>query len=225
MPMPLLPTLGLTIVYIGHFAAAAVILAVAPETPALPIAVAVAWPDIVWPGLVFAGKESVKVDRNNPLQSRVKFTSYPYSHSLVLGGALSIVPALLAGLIYQSVLVGVLFWVGVLSHWLLDAVVHLRDLPVLGWGRNDRRVGFGLWARPRLAFVLEYVFFAASVLLVAPPSMFVGLLGGGLLLHLFNINSFFGFTKKNPVGTPKRFALLALVGYVIAIIWFTMSWQ
>ncbi|WP_426302147.1 hypothetical protein [Arthrobacter sp. R-11] len=215
----------MSLVYVGHFAAAAVILAAVPEAPALPIAVAVAWPDIVWPALVFAGKERVKVDRNDPLQSRVEFTSYPYSHSLVLGSALSLLPALLAGLIYQSVLVGVLFWVGVLSHWLLDAVVHLRDLPIRGWGRGDRFVGLGLWSRPRLAFVLEYAFFAATVLVVAPSSMLPGLLGGGLLLHLFNINSFFGLTKQNPVGTPKRFALLALVGYVFAIIWFTMSWQ
>ncbi|MDI2033292.1 hypothetical protein [Paenarthrobacter nitroguajacolicus] len=211
--------------YIGHYAAAAVILAVAPEAPVLPIAVAVAWPDIVWPALVFAGKESVHVDRDDPLQSRVKFTSYPYSHSLVLGSVISLVPALLAGAIYQSVFVGALFWIGVLSHWLLDAVVHLRDLPVLGWGSDDRRVGLGLWARPRLAFALEYTFFAVTVLLVAPQTMFVGLLGGGLLLHLFNINSFFGFTKKNPVGTPKRFATLALVGYIFAIIWFMMSWR
>ncbi len=211
--------------YIGHFAAAAAILVVAPEAPALPVAVAVAWPDLVWPALVFAGKERLKVDRDNPLQTGVEFTSYPYSHSLVLGGALSLLPALLAGLIYQSALVGVLFWIGVLSHWLLDAVVHLRDLPIRGWGRSDRRIGLGLWSRPRLAFVLEYAFFAATALLLAPPSMLVGLLGGGLLLHLFNINSFFGFTKSNPFGTPKRFALLALVGYAFAIAWFTMAWQ
>lgn len=211
--------------YIGHFAAAAAILAVVPEAPALPIAVAVAWPDLVWPALVFAGKERLKVDRDNPLQTGVEFTSYPYSHSLVLGGALSLLPALLAGLTYQSVLVGILFWIGVLSHWLLDAVVHLRDLPIRGWGQNDRRIGLGLWSRPRLAFALEYALFAVTVLLLAPSSMHLGLLGGGLLLHLFNINSFFGFTKNNPFGTPKRFALLALVGYAFAIAWFTMSWQ
>ena len=161
----------------------------------------------------------------SPLQSAVEFTSYPYSHSLVLGGALSLVPALFAGVIYQSVLVGVLFWLGVLSHWILDAVVHLTDLPVRGWGRSDCRVGLGLWSRPRLAFALEYVFFAVTAVMVAPSSMHVGLLGGGLLLHLFNINSFFGFTKRNPVGTPNRFALLALAGYVVAILWFTMSWR
>ena len=211
--------------YIGHFAAAAAILAVVPEAPVLPIAVAVAWPDLVWPALVFAGKERLKVARDNPLQTGVEFTSYPYSHSLVLGGALSLVPALFVGLIYQSALVGILFWIGVLSHWLLDAVVHLRDLPIRGWGPNDRRIGLGLWSRPRLAFALEYALFAVTVLLLAPSSMHPGLLGGGLLLHLFNINSFFGFTKNNPFGTPRRFALLALVGYAFAIAWFTMSWQ
>jgi hypothetical protein len=70
------PAVGFALVYIGHFAAAAVILTVGPEVPALPIAVAVAWPDLVWPALVFAGKERVKVDRDNPLQAGVEFTSY-----------------------------------------------------------------------------------------------------------------------------------------------------
>jgi hypothetical protein len=30
------------------------------------------------------------------------------------------------------------------SHWLLDTIVHLPDLPILGFNK-DKKVGFGLW--------------------------------------------------------------------------------
>jgi hypothetical protein len=86
-------------------------------------------------------------------------------------------------------------------------------------------VGWGLWSHPRLAFVLEYAFFAVVALATAPRSALVGLLGGALLLHALNANSFFGFTKANPTGTPNRYAALALGGFAAAIVWFTLAWQ
>lgn len=216
--------------YIGHYAAAAALLAIAPETPVLPVAVAVAWPDIVWSGLVAAGVEKVRVDPKSPLQSAIQFTSYPYSHSLVLSGLLTLVPAVAFGLAYGNAWVGIVFWLGALSHWLLDVPVHLKDLPVLGRlhgreGGRDRFVGWGLWSRPRLAFGVEYVFFALVALTTAPRSALVGLLAGALLLHALNANSFFGFTKANPTGTPRRYAALALGGFAASTAWFTLAWQ
>lgn len=61
--------------------------------------------------------------------------------------------------------------------------------------------------------------------LFAPSHLYAGVLGGGLILHLFNVNSAFGFTRKNPFGTPKAFAVVTLVGYAAAIAWFLMAWQ
>ncbi|RWZ78391.1 MAG: hypothetical protein EOT05_01355 [Candidatus Microsaccharimonas sossegonensis] len=128
------------------------------------------------------------------------------------------------GVLYQSVWVAFLFWLGALSHWLFDAAVHIRDLPVFGRKRNDIYVGLGMWTIPRVAFVFEYAFFAIVMLITAQPSAWSGLLIGGLALHLLNANSFFRFTKTNPTGTPKSYATLALVGFFGAIIWFTFTW-
>lgn len=211
--------------YIGHYAAAAVLVAAIPGAPIPAAAVGVAWPDLVWPILVMAGREQVTVDRDDPLQRAVRFDSYPVSHSLVLSNLLALVPAAIFAIVYQSWIAGLVFWLGAVSHWILDLVVHRADLPLLGLGGHDRKLGAGLWDLPKTAFVLEYLFFAASVLLIASPGMYAGLLGGGLLLHLFNANSAFGFTRRNPLGTPARFASLTLVGYVAAIAWFAMAWQ
>ena len=211
--------------YIGHFAAAAVLVTLVPASPVIPIAVGVAWPDLVWPVLVVMGREHVTVNRKDPLQRSIRFDSYPFSHSLVLSNLFTLVPAAIVALLYDSVLLGVLFWVAAFSHWVLDLVVHLPDLPVLGFGGKDRTLGFGLWQYPRTAFVTEYIFFAAVVLLTARPTAFVGVLSGGLCLHLLNANSFFGFSRYNPFSTPTRLALITLVGYVGAIAWFTLAWK
>ena len=211
--------------YIGHYAVAAALVTLVPASPVTPIAVGVAWPDLVWPVLVFIGREHVTVNRSDPLQRSIRFDSYPFSHSLVLSNLFTLVPAVIVAFLYDSVLLGVLFWVATLSHWVLDLVVHLPDLPVLGFGGNDRTLGFGLWRYPRTAFVTEYVFFATVVLLTARPAAFVGVLSGGLGLHLLNANSFFGFSRQNPFSTPTRLALITLVGYVGAIAWFTLAWK
>jgi len=211
--------------YIGHYAAAGAILAIAPGTPVFPIAVAVAYPDLLWPLLVYLGKEKVKVSPMNPLQKAIKFSSYPHSHSLVRSAALNLIPSIIFGLLYQNVWVAVFFWLGALSHWLLDAVVHIKDLPLVGSKKGDTYVGLGLWAVPKFAFVFEYIFFAVVILLTAQSSAWLPLLIGGLVLHALNANSFFAFTKKNLTKTSNQYATLALVGFAVAIAWFTLSWK
>ncbi|GIT81498.1 hypothetical protein LLS1_31670 [Leifsonia sp. LS1] len=210
--------------YIGHYAAAAALVTLVPESPVLPAAVGVAWPDLLWPALVIVGVERVTVSPTDPLQRAVRFDAYPFSHSLVLGNLIAILPAVVIGSAYQNVVAGLVFWLAALSHWVLDLVVHQPDLPVIGFGIGDHRLGAGLWRNPRFTFVAEYMFFAAVVVTTARPSMLVGVLGGGLLLHLFNANSAFAFTKRNPLDTPTRFALVTLVGYVAATAWFEMAW-
>ena len=91
----------------------------------------------------------------------------------------TLAPAAIIALLYNSVLVGVLFWVAAISHWVLDLVVHMHDLPVLGFSGKDHKLGFGLWQYPRVAFVTEYIFFATVVLFTAQPTAYVGVLSGG----------------------------------------------
>ncbi len=65
---------------------------------------------------------------------------------------------IIAGVLNSPLVIPV-FVAGSASHWLLDTMVHLKDLPVLGFN-GDTKVGLGLWKRGRLAFVAEYAFYA-----------------------------------------------------------------
>jgi hypothetical protein len=203
--------------FIGHFAIAFLLARLFPQVPLLISLVAVSFPDLVWPLLVFAGIEKVKVNPESALQKYLVFEKYPYSHSLIFTNFVALAIGLTLALILSNPLVALVFTVGSASHWILDSIVHLPDLPVLGFGRRDRKIGLGLWRNGHLAFVLEFIFYAAVTRAVLPGRLVSGALLLGSLFHLVNANSFFGFTRKNPFKTPASYALITLIGFALFI--------
>jgi hypothetical protein len=205
--------------FIGHVAGAELLHVLFPETPVWVGMVGVSFPDLLWGVTIFAGIERVEVDPKSPLQSHIRFVHYPYSHSLVLTNLIALIPAAIIGafLGWQAALVFVL---ASISHWLLDVIVHLPDLPVLGFGR-DSKVGFGLWRYGWAALIVEYALFAAATLAFVPSGKWAAVLIAGLVLHAINLNTFLGLTKDNPFKTGKVYAAAALGGYIVLIVVFT----
>jgi hypothetical protein len=203
--------------FIGHFAIAFLLARLFPQVPVLIPLIAVSFPDLVWPLLIFAGIEKVKVNPDSALQKYLFFEKYPYSHSLIFTNFMALSVGLALALILGNPLVALIFTVGSASHWVLDSVVHLPDLPVLGFGRRDRKVGLGLWRNGPLAFVLEFIFYTAVTIAVLPRRLVSGALLLGTVFHLINANSFFGFTRKNPFRTPASYALITLIGFAFFI--------
>ncbi|WP_121353883.1 metal-dependent hydrolase [Flavisolibacter nicotianae] len=116
--------------------------------------------DLLWPTLLMLKVEKAAISPGGPVP--LSFTHYPVSHSLlaVLGWAV------LFGLLYFLVKKnrGAAIMVGccVVSHWLLDLVVHLPDLPLYPGG-NDF-YGLGLWKVKTIELLVELLLFAAGVL-------------------------------------------------------------
>ncbi len=199
--------------YIGHFAIAYLLIRLVPGVPPLIPLIGVGFPDILWPILIFLGVEEAELNPDSPLQKDVRFTSYPYSHSLVV----SFVISCIAGLVIASIInpiAGAVFVIASVSHWFLDAVVHLRDLPITGF-RNGRKVGLGLWNRPKMTFAIEFIFYALVVLLAMPTAYIPPLLVLGAAAHLLNASSVFGLTKTNPFKSIKPYAIFCIIGFVM----------
>jgi hypothetical protein len=93
------------------------------------------------------------------------FVAYPVSHSLAMAAAWGV----LFGLVYWAVRryrAGA--WVAgacVVSHWLLDLVVHRPDLPLVPGG--TAKVGLDAWSSLPLTLVLELAVFGAGVAMYA----------------------------------------------------------
>jgi len=149
--------------FIGHFGVGFGAKASAPKTSLGTLFLASMLLDLLWPSLLLVGAERVRIAPGITKVTPLDFEYYPISHSLlaVIGWAV------LMGLSYQaikryprgSIVLGVL----VVSHWVLDLIVHRPDLQ-LAPGSNVR-VGFDLWASLPGTLVVELGIFAVGVVI------------------------------------------------------------
>lgn len=146
--------------FIGHFALGFAAPRFAPQLPLTASFLACQFLDLIWPVLVLAQLEHVRVDPHVTAFTPLVF-EYPWSHSLLaaaLYGALGFVVVRAIGLGTRS---GAVVLVLVLSHWLLDFLSHAPDLPLTPWGSS--KLGLGLWNLPWLTLVTEVSLFALGV--------------------------------------------------------------
>ena len=66
-----------------------------------------------------------------------------------------------------------------------------------------------------MAFFVELLFFAAFAAAFVGAGSLPWVLTVGILFHLINANSFFGFSRKNPFGSPNAYAAAALLGFAL----------
>ena len=200
--------------FIGHFAVAFLLWRLFPSLPLPIILVSVGFPDLLWSLLVPAGLEKVRINPDSPLQKFIVFEKYPYSHSLILTNVWSLILGGVIAVVLKNPLVLPVFVLGSASHWMLDTVVHLKDLPILGFN-GDRKVGAGLWRRGPIAFVVEYAFYMIVTALVLSGLALVYALAIGTIFQLINLPSFISSNRKNMAKTSNGYAALALAGFGI----------
>ena len=119
--------------------------------------------DLLWPLMLLFGIERVEIDPGNTALTPLNFTHYPVTHSLfsvlIWGIIFGITYYLIKKDLKSSIWLGAL----VLSHWVLDLLVHKPDLQLMPW--SEFRVGLGLWNNPAVSIVLELLIFAAGIYL------------------------------------------------------------
>ena len=150
--------------FLGHFAAS---LAASRAEPRLPLGtslLAAQLPDAVWPYLLLAGVERVTIAPGDTAFTPLRFDSYPWSHSLLAVTAWGCLFALLMRLRGRVMRAVALAGLLVVSHWVLDAVCHRPDMPVLPGGPF---VGLGLWNSVAATLILESLMFAGAVFFYA----------------------------------------------------------
>jgi len=146
-------------VFIGHFALGFAAKRAAPRASLAVLFGAAQLADLLWPLLVAAGVEQVRIDPGNTAFTPLDFVSYPYSHSLLtlaLWGALFgwvfRAPTRPRGALLLAALV--------VSHWVLDFITHRPDMPLYPGGP---KVGLDLWASVPATVAIETVMFVAGV--------------------------------------------------------------
>jgi hypothetical protein len=151
--------------FVGHYGVALAIKRAEPKISLGVLFLAAQLADILWGCFLLIGWEQVRiVPDSNPLLT-FEFIDYPISHSLVgmlcAGFGAAVVyyswPTRDTSRHWQaSVVVGLT----VVSHYVLDLIVHQRDLPLAG--NDSPKLGLGLWNHFGLSVALELIVLLAG---------------------------------------------------------------
>jgi membrane-bound metal-dependent hydrolase YbcI (DUF457 family) len=146
--------------FIGHFGLSFASSPAAPRTSLGVLIAACQLPDLIWPIFVLAGLERIRIVEGENSFLNLVFEHYPWTHSLVM----VFTWAVAAGVFYRvwrrddrgAVMVGAL----VLSHWVLDWITHVPDLPLYP---GSALFGLGAWRSVPLTLGIEIPLFALGV--------------------------------------------------------------
>jgi hypothetical protein len=134
--------------FVGHYGLAFAAKRLEPRLSLVGASIAAQLVDLLFLGFALLGVEQIRIVPGFAAASHYQFVSYPLSHSLVA----ALVWAVVAAAVYYSwptrdtahhtrrtVIVMLL----VASHWFLDLVVHVPDLPLAG--DDSPKLGLGLY--------------------------------------------------------------------------------
>lgn len=161
--------------FIGHYAVALASKRAAPNTSLGTLFLSAQLVDLLWSIFLLICVENVRIAPGMTAFTPLDFYDYPFSHSFVG----SIVWSLALGLLYLAFrhyprgawIVGLC----VFSHWILDAIVHRPDLPLMP-GRSIY-IGFGLWNSMVCSIAVEFGIFLIGLALYLRTTVAQGRIG------------------------------------------------
>lgn len=199
--------------FVGHLAVALGAKQAAPRVSLAALVAAAFGLDLLWPIFLLAGLETVRIDPGNTVFTPVAFTSYPWSHSLLMSAMWAVLAGLATRAIAASGRAGVVVGLLVLSHWILDWVTHRPDLPIWPGGPV---AGLGLWNSIGGTIVVEGILLAAGVaayVRVAPARDAIGRWAFVALIVLVG-----AIWLSSPFSPPPSVNAIAFAGLILAVV-------
>ena len=152
--------------FLGHYGVAFGLKRAEPKLSLGTLFLGVQLLDLLWGIFVLVGWEHARIVPGHTAITPLEFLDYPISHSFVGAVAWSLVAAAL----YYSwptrdtsrhwqaaAIVGL----AVFSHYPLDVLVHIPDLPLMG--NDSMKLGLGLWNNPTATLAAEAIVFGLGL--------------------------------------------------------------
>lgn len=146
----------------------AVAFAAKPQAKAVSLGtlfLAVQFLDLLWSAFLLLGWEQVRIVPGITARNSFDFVFYPYSHSLVAALGWSVAFGAVYGLIRRQAGSALVVALAVFSHWVLDVITHIPDLPLTIGGTT--KIGLGLWRSLPGSLAVEGLLFLAGVVIYA----------------------------------------------------------
>ncbi|MBL0002237.1 MAG: hypothetical protein IPO97_15475 [Sphingomonadales bacterium] len=145
--------------FVGHYSAA-LVAAAHPKAPRLgTLFVAAQLMDLGFFTFVLTGTEHMRLTPGFTVMNNMDLYDMPLTHSLLGAGGLALVFGIAVALWLRSRMAGAIAGTVVVSHWVLDLLVHAPDLTLAG---SPPKLGLGLWNCPAIEMPLEIGLLFAS---------------------------------------------------------------
>lgn len=201
--------------FIGHWAPALAAAAISKRAPRIgTLFIAGQLVDWAFFALLLLGVEHMRFDPGISVMNPMDLYHMPYTHSLI-GAALF--AAAFGGLVWAASkdrTAALIAGAVVLSHWLLDLLVHVPDLTLAG---SPPKLGFGLWNHPAVEMPLEIGITLGALWWYAKARQPARLPVIALAIALLALQAINWFGPVEPVVTAGT-SLLAFFAYGLATI-------
>jgi membrane-bound metal-dependent hydrolase YbcI (DUF457 family) len=202
--------------FLGHYGVGFAAKRFAPSASLGTLLFAAQFVDLVWPILVLAGVEVVRIDPGNTVVTPLDFVSYPFTHSLAAGLGWGLLLGLVYLVIRRSARGALVVGLAVVSHWVLDWISHRPDLALYPGGP---KVGLGLWQSLTGTLVVELTLFAIGLglyLATTRPLDRTGRWGLAALVALL-LASYGGALFGPPPPSDRAIAWVGLGGWLLPL--------
>jgi hypothetical protein len=202
------------LMFIGHYSAA-LVAAAHPKAPRLgTLFVAAQLVDIAFFSFVLAGVEHLRIIPGFTAMNPMDLYDMPLTHSLVGSLLWAAAFGALIFAITRKPVAAIIAALVVVSHWLIDLLVHVPDLTLVG---GAPKLGLGLWNLPAIAMPLEISLTLGSAWIYARATRPTGKRWAlpALVIFLLAVQMFNWFGTQ-PTALEPSFSILGLVGYGLA---------
>jgi hypothetical protein len=155
-------------VFLGHYGLAFALKRAEPKVSLGTLFLAAQLVDLAWGATILLGWEVVAISPGWTAATPLRFLSYPITHSLVA----AVLWAAAASAVWYTLptrdtsrhaRAAMIVALAVASHWVLDVVVHVPDLPLAG--DSSPKIGLGLWNNLPATLAIEFALLLAGVVL------------------------------------------------------------
>ncbi|MFO1256209.1 MAG: hypothetical protein U1E37_11175 [Sphingomonadaceae bacterium] len=199
--------------FVGHWAPALAASAASRKAP--PLAVLFIGAQLIdWAFFAFVllGVEHMRFSPGISAMNPMDLYDMPYTHSLLGAAAFAGAVWLARSLVLKDRAGALIGAAVVLSHWLLDLLVHVPDLTLAG---SPPKLGLGLWNHPAIEMPLELGITLGALwwyVRVRRPAILRAIVLAAVLLLLQAINWFSPAESEVTAGT----SYLAFFAYALA---------
>lgn len=203
--------------FIGHFGIGFGAKSAVPEVSLGSLFLAAQFLDLLWPMLLLLGMEKVRIVPGATVVTPLVFEHYPISHSLATAVGWAALVGGIHFVLKRKRIAALVLGILVISHWVLDAIVHQPDLPL--FPGSSTVVGLNAWSSLPLTLTIEGSLFGFGVWLYARATSPNDAIGrwGFVALVVFLSGIYAGNLFGAPPPSPEAIAWVGQLQWLLVL--------